>query len=143
MRKLIAVLLLMTALGIVWSGTTYAAVNVQNWSDLIYRSSPNMATAFSYLRTDSAVLRVMYGPNMRMAKGLHNEVSGDASDYLVKVNKGDTVTIILEAWNDVVSGDSTAHHIVLYDTFALVPFYQYGNSGCLVGLMMEPIHSPM
>ena len=128
-----AVMGVLIVLMLVSAGTAGAAVSVQNWADLIYRSSPSMATAFSYLRTDSAVLRVMYGPNMRMAKGLRNEVSGDASDYLVKVNKGDTITIMLEAWNDVVSGDSTAHHIVLYDTFALLSFYQYGNSGCLVG----------
>jgi len=99
---------------------------------MLYRSSPSAVTAFTYFRSDSAVLRVMFGPNMRMSKWLRNEISNDAGE-IVKVNRGDTVSIILEAWNDVVSGDSTAHHVVIYDTFALIPFSQYGVTGCKVG----------
>jgi len=118
---------------LVIAGTVDAAVNVQNWAELIYRSSPSVATAFMYAAVDSAVLRIMYGPSMRMAKWVRNEQSTDTSDYQVKVNKGDTITFVIDAWNDLTQTDSTAHHVVIYDTFALLPFYQNGNTGCLVG----------
>ena len=115
------------------AGQADAAVTVQNWAQLVYRSSPVVAQAFVYSSTDSAVLRIMYGPSMRMAKWVRNEQSGDTSDYQVRVNKGDIITVVIDAWNDLTQTDSTAHHVVVYDTFALLPFYQYGNTGCLVG----------
>ena len=121
------VLMLMSA------GTASASQDVQNWAELVYRSSPNVATAFVYAAIDSAVLRVMFGPQMRMAKSVKNEANGDSSDYMVKVNKGDTITVMIEAWNDMAASDSTAHHVLVYDTFALLPFITGGTTGCSVG----------
>ena len=128
-----AVMGVLIALILMSTGTARAAVNVQNWAQIIYRSSPNVSTAFMYTSTDSAVLRVLIGPSMRMAKWTKNEVSGELGE-LVGVNKGDTITVVLEAWNDTqTGGDSTAHHVVIYDTFAFLPFYQGGDTGYLVG----------
>jgi len=115
------------------AGVATASQDVQNWAELVYRSSPNVATAFMYAAIDSAVLRIMYGPQMRVSKWVRNEVSGDMSDYMVKVNRGDTITVIIEAWNDMAASDSTAHHVLIYDTFALLPFFTGGTTGCSVG----------
>lgn len=114
-KRLCLVLALAGFIILLSAGIAEAAFEVQNWGRLVYYS--NVLQVFRYDRTDSAVLRILFGPEMFLAKNVRNEVTGDSDEYKVKVGRGDTVTFTLYSANNRPNADTTAHHVILSDTF--------------------------
>jgi hypothetical protein len=111
MGVLIALILMMSA------GVARAAFEVKNLAVLEYYS--NVAMSFRYTATDTADIRVMYGPQMYLAKSVRNEVTGNSSTDMVLCGRGDTITFVLTAANNVSGADTGAWWVYVTDTFAL------------------------
>ena len=110
MGVLIALILMST-------GVARAAFQVRNTAEINYYS--NVAMAFKYAATDTADIRIMYGPAMYLAKNVMNEITGDSSANMVLCGKGDTVVVTLYSANNVSGADTNAWHIYITDTFAI------------------------
>ena len=113
-----AVMGALIVLMLVGAGTASAAFQVRNTAELNYYS--NVVMAFKYAATDTADIRVMFGPAMYLAKNVRNEITGDSSADMVLAGKGDTVTVTLYSANNVGGADTGAWHVYITDTFALL-----------------------
>lgn len=109
----------LAAIGLVLAaGTANAAFQVRNKGQIDYYS--NVVMAFKYTVTDTADIRVLFGPHMYLSKNIKNEVTGDSSGDMVLAGRGDTVTITLYAANNVAGADTAAWHTVVTDTFNIL-----------------------
>jgi len=119
-----------TFIGLIFfSGIANAAFQVRNTGQIDYYS--NVLMAYRYIASDTADIRVLYGPKMYLAKSVKNEVTGESSPDMVLCGRGDTITITLYAANNVSGADTAAWHVYVTDTFAL--FMQVGagqNASC-------------
>ena len=108
-------------IGMMSVGIGQAAFRVENTGQIVYYS--NVLCVFSYTFIDTANIVVLHGPHMYLDKYVRNEVTGDTSGNQIPASRGDTVTIILVAANDVEASlgnalaDTAAWHVFIYDTF--------------------------
>ena len=123
MKRHALLIICLAGVGIALSaGTVFAAFQVRNTGQIDYYS--NVAMAYKYVFTDTADIRVLFGPNMYLAKNIKNEITNDSSADMVLCGRGDTVSITLYSANNVSGADTGAWHVVITDTFAL--FMQVG-----------------
>ena len=115
-KRFYAVLVLagLMALG---TGIGYAAFEVTNTAELAYYS--NWQQTFKYGMTDTAAIRVLFGPQMTLAKNVQNVITSESSADKVLASKGDTVMFVLYAHNDQSQADTAAWHVVIADTFTM------------------------
>ena len=119
MRKLHLITMGLVAISmLLFSGLANAAFQVRNTAELNYYS--NVAMVYKYAATDTADIRVLYGPLMYLAKNIRNEVTGESSVNMVLCGRGDTITVTLYSANNVNGADTAAWHVYITDTFALL-----------------------
>jgi hypothetical protein len=115
-KRFYVVLVLLGILFLMGTGLVEAGFDVNNRAYLLYYSNP--ARTFSYALSDTAVIRVLYGPAMRMAKYVQNMNSGETSNDRVVAARGDVIRFVIDGANDLPAADTYAHHVTIMDTFA-------------------------
>ena len=125
-RRLIPILfgvtacLLLTAVGM---GVVHASFTVYNSAGLNY--SIGGRSAVTLTATDTAVIRVVNGPNVSITKDVHNLRTNETSPDIVSALHGDTIEFILNITN---IGDDYGRNVVIMDTIPPGTIYDTGSA---------------